>query len=256
MRKELAGLALVAFMVPASAFAADLRLPAKAPPLPVFSWTGFYVGGHGGCGASRQSIDNFNSAGSPADFFGDFTSDGGGCFGGIQGGYNWQWGNWVLGIEADGSWGSIKGQGALLEDGGNEAFLYNNNVTSLGTVRGRLGWAFNWGATPVLPYFTAGWGWGTNHVNVAGSFGDGPIFTSNSQTHSGGVVGGGVEVALSPNWSLKGEYMYYGLGSKSYLVNFDGECCGPEFVPPGANLDLKVQTVKVGLNYKLPWFRY
>jgi outer membrane immunogenic protein len=253
MQKSSIAIAIGAVLLPMSALAADLPLRAIPPPLPVFSWTGLYVGAHGGCGSSRQTIESFNAAGSAADFFGDFSNDGGGCFGGIQGGYNWQWGNWVLGIEADGSWGSIKGQGSLFEDGGSEAFPYHTRVDALGSLRGRVGWAFNWGATPVLPYFTAGWGWGNNHVSVFGSPGDGAIYTANTQTHSGSAIGGGVEVALSQYWSLKGEYMYYNLGSKNYLVNFDGECCGAENVAPGANLGLKAQTVKVGLNYRPNW---
>jgi outer membrane immunogenic protein len=249
MMKKLLLVALMgAFALPAAALAADLRMPYKAPPppIPAFSWTGLYIGANGGCGASRQTINNFNTADGGADFFGDFTSDGGGCFGGGQVGYNYQFANWVIGVEADGSWGSIKGQGVLLEDGGTEASPFHTNVTSLGTVRGRIGYAFNFGSTPILPYFTAGWGWARNQVSVF------TPFTSDTQTPGGLAIGGGVEFALSQNWSFKAEYMYFDLGSKNYNVTFDGD----PGVAPGANLDLKIQTVKAGLNYKLDWFRY
>jgi outer membrane immunogenic protein len=248
LKTQAIGAVIGIFAIPAAAFAADMRMPYKAPPppIPVFSWTGLYVGANGGCGASRQTINNFNTADGGADFFGDFTSDGGGCFGGGQVGYNYQFANWVIGVEADGSWGSIKGQGSLFEDGGAEASPFHTNVTSLGTVRGRIGYAINFGSTPILPYFTAGWGWARNQVSVF------TPFTSDTQTPGGLAIGGGVEIALSQNWSLKAEYMYFDLGSKNYNVTFDGDAG----VPPGANLDLKIQTAKVGLNYKLDWFRY
>jgi outer membrane immunogenic protein len=55
--------------------------------------------------------------------------------------------------------------------------------------------------------------------------------------------------SLAPNWSLKGEYLYMDLGSKTYatsLINDDGAL-------PAAStgsLNIKLNTVKVGLNYK------
>src|SRR4051794_11379462 len=130
--------------IPAAAIAADLRMPYRAPPpVPMFSWTGVYIGANGGCGASQHSINSFNSNDGGADFFGDFTSNGGGCFGGGQVGYNYQFANWVVGVEADGSWGSIRGQGSLFEDAGAEGSPFHTDVTSLGSVRGRIGYAFN-----------------------------------------------------------------------------------------------------------------
>jgi hypothetical protein len=49
------------------------------------------------------------------------------------------------------------------------------------------------------------------------------------------VVGGGLEYAVAGPWSVKAEYLYYGLGDESYS---------------GINADLKIHTAKLGLNYR------
>jgi opacity protein-like surface antigen len=89
---------------PASALAADLQLPFKSPA-ETFSWTGFYVGGNAGgaWGSERVSqtltapppflaVDTaaVSSAASPTFQSGSATA-------GAQAGYNYQWGNWVVG---------------------------------------------------------------------------------------------------------------------------------------------------------------
>ena len=63
---------------------------------------------------------------------------------------------------------------------------------------------------------------------------------SDSQTHTGYTIGGGVEYLFTPNWSAKGEYMYTSLGSKQY--NFGG---GDVF--DSGSVDF--HTIKVGVNY-------
>src|ERR1700761_7441088 len=71
MKKFLLGtVGLIAMAAPAAA--ADLAaLPyTKAPPpliIPVYDWSGFYIGGNGGWGSTRNCWDNLTPAGS---FFG------------------------------------------------------------------------------------------------------------------------------------------------------------------------------------------
>src|SRR5438094_4402893 len=62
--------------------------------------------------------------------------------------YNYQVASWVWGIEADGSWGNIKSKTNLLETepGAIETLaIFDQKLTSFGTVRGRLGYTWNWG---------------------------------------------------------------------------------------------------------------
>ena len=237
------------------ASAADM--PVKAPvykPQPrTFSWTGLYVGASGGCGWAKQEIKSFTPSDVDDVFFGDFTSTGnGGCFGGGQIGYNYQFSErWVVGIEADAMWSSLKTSGTLFEDDGAESTNYNGKLTSFGTVRARLGMATQWGAVPILPYITGGWAWGRNSVSATSDIGDTPTFpSSDKQTHSGWTIGAGLEAAVYQNWSVKVEYLYLDLGSKNYPnVAIEAPTDTGVFVP-GANINLKVQTIKLGLNYR------
>jgi outer membrane immunogenic protein len=252
-----------AALAASQALAAELgvRRPvyrAPAAPAPGFTWTGIYIGANGGCGFdSKRFTANFADS-DPGELGSAFrfpSSHGGGCFGGGQIGANYQWSNLVLGVEADASWGSMQGSGHVLETDptGIEVLgLYRQNLTALGTVRGRLGYASTWGTTPFMVYFTGGWAWARNELTTQAIDPIGgmvPTSVSNTQNHSGWTLGGGLEVALAPNWSLKSEYLYMDLGSKTYatsLINDDGAL-------PAASagiLSIKLNTVKVGLNYK------
>src|SRR5438128_8757347 len=104
-----------------SASAADRAVPYRAPPpppAPVFSWTGFYIGGHGGCAHDRKSYlqGPFTDADpGPGAVFVLPDANGGGCYGGVQVGYNYQVASWVWGIEADASFGRIRSSTTLQE---------------------------------------------------------------------------------------------------------------------------------------------
>lgn len=185
MRKVL-GLVGSALLFAGPALAADLARrppppPYKAPPpVPVFSWTGFYIGGHGGYGWS-------NSQG--LDLKGGFA--------GGQVGYNYQMNNFVWGIEGDGAWADISQSSAFLPA---TSFRFN----ALASLRARLGLAFG----NALLYGTAGGGWAHGKLEIVGF--------SASQWHSGWTAGGGVEYAFTPNWTGKVEYLHYGLDSATY----------------------------------------
>ena len=244
MNKLLLGsVALAAFAWSGAVFAGDLpvRAPAKVMTAAPYSWTGIYIGANSGCGWSRQGIESFNVGDSvfPHGFTGDFDGHGKGCFVGGQIGANYQFtNNLVLGIEADGDLSWIKNIGSIVEEN-SEVAVYNSSLKSFGTVRGRLGWAFDrW-----LPYVTGGWAWGKNRVSVLG---DHNTATSDTVTHSGSVWGAGFEYAVNNNWSIGLEYLRLDLGSKNYALVFDDDGS----VAPAASINLKVQTVRVRANYK------
>jgi hypothetical protein len=86
-------LALVAsgalsFGLAQTASAADLPVKARAPYVPPFSWTGFYIGGNLGAGAARFTALDFDGIFD----FGDFTTNHIGWTAGVQAGYNYQTG--------------------------------------------------------------------------------------------------------------------------------------------------------------------
>ena len=141
--------ALAFVALTSSSFASDMAV--KAPPSSIahigYNWTGLYVGIEGGW--SRINTRWLNTAtdiGTP-DFDGK-----GALFGGTLG-YNWQpvGTSFVLGVESDWSWANPKAFTLGLGFGcGGAPAGCNTEVSSIGTARARLGFA--WG--PVLLYGT------------------------------------------------------------------------------------------------------
>ena len=91
------------------AMAADmpLKAPRQVVVPPAASWAGFYIGGH--AGVAWHQAHNSNSYNRLRSFGPDeLSANKTGFIGGGQIGYNWQSGNFVFGVEADGSWLSVK----------------------------------------------------------------------------------------------------------------------------------------------------
>lgn len=211
--------------------AADLGRAPRAPapaetyaPPPVMLWNGFYIGAHVGYGFGNSSANYLGTALSP-------TPSPEGIFGGGQIGYNFQFSpNWVVGIEADVSAADFNDTTTV---GG---FTGRSSMDVFGTVRGRIGYAFN----NLLLYGTGGFAWGNNQLTVnpapAG-------ITSVSRVHTGYAAGAGVEYAFSPNWSAKVEYLYLDFGRQDY----DFALAGP------VRYQTDMHTVKFGINYRFNW---
>jgi outer membrane immunogenic protein len=225
IKSALASTALLAFTL--SAGAADLpprpyyKNPVRSV-VPYQSWQGFYVGVNGGWGSSKVSWE-FTGVGTTADHTGN-----GYLLGGTLG-YNYQINNWVVGLEGDWDWANIKGSTSCP----NPAFTCGTTVNSIGTIRGRVGYAWN----SLLLYGTAGYAFGNVKVEITGP-------TSGSQTQMAGglVYGAGLEYAFLGNWSAKVEYLRADLGTKTYDLS-----------PVTASLiDAKapVQMIRAGVNYK------
>ena len=121
-------------------------------PAPVaFSWRGFYFGVNAGYGWGGSDRLHFNSA-TDGRFGGQFDNAGG--FGGGQFGYNAQFGNWVLGAEADIQGAGI-GDTRVGTTAAGFAAAVQNDINYFGTIRGRIGYA----AGPMLFYGTGGFAW-------------------------------------------------------------------------------------------------
>ncbi len=147
-----AGLGFSVLACDGAAFAADL--PLKAPALKtVYDWTGFYLGGHVGYGGGSLGPGT-NPLPEQGVLFPHSVT---GLIGGYQAGYNWQLPNHVvLGVEADASFTSPLDGPRLVPA------PFNTTIDYVGTVRGRIGYAFGtW-----MPYVTGGFAWGHTHVNI------------------------------------------------------------------------------------------
>jgi len=191
-------------------------------------WTGLYAGVNAGIAVANSKV-NTNVAYSPTGYFSSTSTpaidassaqkpSATGFTAGLEGGYNYQTGNYVLGIESDiGALNSnaSMSQGAAYPCCAPTGFTVAQTVRtnwSL-TVRPRLG--FVWGS--VLVYATGG-------VAVADvkyserftdTFATALETASKSTTQAGWTAGGGIELPIAPNWSMKAEYLYYDLGSIS-----------------------------------------
>src|SRR6476619_2531183 len=208
MRKILlSGVALLAVSMAAPASAADLaaRPYTKAPPpvvAPIYDWTGFYIGGNGGWGQSRNCFDF-----APA-LNGVFVADGcrersGGLAGG-QIGYRWQASQWVFGLEAQGDWADLSGQRISLI---NPAFSTRTKTDGIGLFTGQIGYAWN----ASLFYVKGGGAVTRNSFSILDTL-TGFEFASAHATRWGGTVGAGWEYGFAPNWSLGVEYDHLFMG--------------------------------------------
>jgi len=256
MKKLLLGAAAIVALVAAGpAGAADLApVPMyKAPPMvPLYSWTGCYIGAN--VGGSFGSADTGVVIGGVPVSTQTLRMDG--VVGGGQAGCNYQTGTWVWGLEADIQGTSQDGSDTLSRP----AFVttapvgsypantltYGEKLPWLGTLRGRLG------ITPSdrwLLYATGGLAVG--EVDTSSTFAAGAASVANnfSNTRLGWTVGAGVEAALWGNWTGKLEYLYVDLGS--FGNTFTG--IGAILTPVTINSHVTDNIVRGGLNYRFDW---
>jgi outer membrane immunogenic protein len=214
-------------VITGAAFAADLPPPRYLPPprapatyVPFFTWNGFYLGINAGYGFGHSEWTDTITLGSTDNF-----GVSGPMVGGTAG-YNLQLGSFVVGLEADVDWTSIKGSTTVNCVGTCET---RNNW--LGTARGRIGYAFD----RFLPYLTAGAAYGDIKGTVAsvGNF---------SATKAGWVGGAGLEYAFADNWSAKLEYLYVDLSK----ATCNATCSGSD----PFSVTFQTSIVRGGLNYK------
>ena len=255
------------FGLTAGAMAADLPARRMAPApfvaVPVFTWTGFYVGVNAGYGFNSNNNDNYPYYALPgtavAPFYygyGDNGSDGG-FVGGGQVGYNYQFGSIVVGVEADIQYADLGGG----RNNGYYGYYYGGNGGSdgyFGTVRARLGVAFD----RVLVYATGGFAYGDVNKNsnngypyfgtAAFPFGYG--YGNNDSNSTGYAVGGGVEYAVTNNITIKLEGLYVNLGNGKnddypYFLGAT-TAFNPYFYGGNRKNDQEFGVVRAGLNYK------
>jgi len=187
-------LPLAGLVATVPAFAADIpstQPPPPLPPAPLFTWTGLYVGGQIGYGWGTDSLTVY-----PWGFGTSYTPNG--VVGGAHVGYNYQINQFVLGLEGDVEGTSID---SSYSPGG---ALYRTQIPVQGSIRGRLGLAFD----RVLVYATGG----GEFAGITTSYSGAWPYLQNSTSRGGWTIGGGIEYALTPNWSVRGEYRYADFG--------------------------------------------
>jgi len=278
--------ALAAFT--GSAVAADMAVKAARPlppPIPVYNWTGCYIGGGGGYGLASNDHDQIVTGTPPSTVAfpvgtltaANETAGGRGWVAIVGGGCDYQFtptilgGNIVIGAFADYTWSNIRGQtdtfGFNFADGSAEVGVGQLKNSSSWAVGGRLGYVI-----PTMPqlltYFNAGYSQATF---------DGVTFTQKlapfvgvdtalrlpSHTYNGWFIGGGTEYGFNwlPGLFLKTEYRYYTYDR----ADLPTVCAGPTPAGPvasclGAGLSgwtdrytPHVQSIFTELVYRFNW---
>jgi outer membrane immunogenic protein len=248
----LAGVAAASLIAGATAAsAADLPSRTMAPmapmisAVPVFTWTGFYIGAQVGY-AWGDDEDDFPANAvvvGPGNTFvpfeGGFGGDNDSFLAGVHAGYNYQIGSIVVGIEGD-----VEGLFGDDDDDDFNGVVFNgttglpatyafngNTLDWQGSIRGRVGFAFD----RALVYATGGFAFG----GVSGGFSNG-VLNDGDDTITGWTLGAGLEYAFTNNLTTRVEYRY---------TSFEGN----DSVFNGANFggdELDFHAVRVGLSYK------
>jgi outer membrane immunogenic protein len=160
-------------------------------------WTGPYVGLNGGVG--------LGSAGGATSGF----------LGGLTAGANWQTGQAVFGAEGDLDYGDV----------GRTNFASRYDERWLGTIRGRIGYAFG----RFVAYGTGGLAW--TSATLENSLGG-----NASNAHLGWTIGAGLEAAVTDTVSLKAEYLFAAFNDAGYS-------------PAGGSIAPTVNLLRIGANY-------
>jgi outer membrane immunogenic protein len=240
MKKFLLGtIGLVALGMAAPASAADLaRRPPPAPPpyvAPIYDWSGFYIGGNGGWGQSRNCWD---FVGVVAPIISDGCRERSGGLAGGQIGYRWQAGTWVFGLEGQGDWADLSNTRVSII---NPAFSTRTKTDGIGLFTGQIGWAWN----TALFYVKGGGAVTSNRFSILSTL-TGNELASASSTRWGGAVGVGWEWGFAPNWSAGIEYdhLFMGDANNSFSV--------PNPIVAGAlnRISQDVDMVTVRVNYR------
>lgn len=231
-----------------TAFSADLP-PAYTEP--AFSWSGFYGGFNAG-----YAIDTKD--------FGDNTIDGvtyekpkaGGFTGGGQIGFNYELtpgSGIVLGVETDAQYVDMSYKSTTtIQNGAQSDPRAPNNLDVFGTVRARIGYAFD----RFLVYGTGGFAYGTGPATLDFAPVDGGI-------SKGWTAGGGLEYALSTDSffnffnssavTLKAEALYVSVSRENFLRNMTA-VTAPAFTVGGTTFSRsqsnKFVAARAGINYK------
>jgi outer membrane immunogenic protein len=269
MKKLILAAVALSLFISGAATAADLaaRPYTKAPVIaPVYSWTGFYIGGNVG-GQWGDSDPRTSTEFVPGGYFqpssvpaiaalGAQHINSSSVTGGLTAGYNWQVNNVVLGIEGDINWFGFKGSAvgsALYPCCAPTGFTIGSSVSAdwLATIRGRLGFV----ATPNWLIYVTG---GAAIADVKADF----IFTDNNSavletaalrdTRVGWTAGVGGEYAVGNGWSFKAEYLYVDLG-RATVTSTNMTVGGVLPVPTNPfthSANITSNIVRVGVNYK------
>jgi outer membrane immunogenic protein len=239
MKRILCPLIAVAAMT-TSALAADMAVKAApyrpAPPIELYSWSGFYLGGQAGGAWVRASETFINDAGTIDPLsFNNASSFIGGGHAGLQG----QWGSWVLGVEGTYNWVNLHQTVPSINPGFPR--VRSISIDDTASVVGKAGYS----GGPWLVYVKGGWADLNIHprsLNPA----DG-VSSVGGGWKSGWTVGGGFDYQFSRNWVA-------GIDANYYTASFNGvQAFNNGFLGSVTNSKAEIYAVTGRLSYLFNW---
>jgi opacity protein-like surface antigen len=244
--------AALAVILAGPAVAADLPLKSPVPVVPVFSWTGCYLGGHIGGGRGSKAMtdpvqlvqDTLTGTPITTGITTVTTTPSGVVIGG-EIGCDYQFaGNVVIGIEGTASGTTMRGSAFVGLPVTGELALVQSTNDFLASVTGRIGYAFD----TVLLYGRGGVAVAGDKYDVSGGDfnGSGPFHFQGADNRYGWIVGAGVDWAFTRHWSMNVEYDYYRFGSGGILMT-------EQITQLTGVVDVRqnVQIIKVGFNFHI-----
>lgn len=231
------------------------------------NWSGFYAGGQAGYGSSDENFTGSNAnlisqvldhnliqdMGVSSWDLGWGKASARAAAYGAFGGYNWQWDDVVLGVDASWLHGSFGGSAtaykelvstAPLADGNFHDVAVNStasiSITDMATFRGRAAYAFGC----FLPYAFGGFALG--NANIAHS-------VSVSDSSGTTLAGLGQPLILSASNIAHNHLIYGYTGGLGVDINIVGGLFARaewEYVHFSSTVDTSVNTVRAGLGYK------
>ena len=245
-RLKLLFAAVASLGIGASGGASAADLPIKAPraaPVPLYNWTGCYVGGNAGGAWSRMDTTRvLIDTAPPTTTLDDFgRGNDSGFMGGGQVGCDFQTTNLVFGVEAQFDFGNVKGTHAITAFPG---FTESNNLQQLYLITGRIGYLW----TPqFLGYLKGGAAFMVNRNSV---FAPGSALVESARFTDPGITAGiGFEYMFLPNWSVFAEANY---------VWTEDDAAHDYSTPAGVPSEVindrqRIISAMVGVNYKFHW---
>jgi len=209
MKRRIGSFAVLGLLLAAplgAAQAADMPMKAPPPPvMPVWSWTGFYIGADVGGDWARDTVSPTIADGGTFPRSNILKSSG--VMGGGTAGHNFQSGVFVYGIEGDLGYLTIRRSQADLLGGTEIDFIGGSGL--YGDITGRAGVAID----RAMFYVKGGYAFYNGSVMTTTAI---PGFTIGSASYSGGwTAGAGVEYKITNDWSVKGEYLHFDFGPRS-----------------------------------------
>jgi outer membrane immunogenic protein len=242
---------LATVLLSTSASAADLETNRPpAPPLrsaPVDSWTGFYVGINAGYSKASPTgnagiaistlvlVPTFSSPPKPSGF----------VFGGY-GGYNYQSGPLLGGLEIDWDAANMKDQASGVSPSGNNV-TRNVKVNDLASVRGRVG-IVPW--QTMLFYGTAGLAFAQTEADLSFITPGGVSASGTANTNFfGWVAGAGIEFKLMSNLLFRAEYLHFDFGNQTVIFPNSALFLGANLLVD-SNTKLTADVARGGVGWK------